>query len=255
MRSIKPTEREKMMMTVIQDERTCRYCKKTYKSPAHLDKHVYLCRLMTEIETEKITAREDVPSQHTMYIMLLELGHKYKQLEEKYDNLNKLCVKKKKKINVVDWLNVHMRNSMGANYTSYFDDHFIVSMEDVETYLFTHKYADFFNLIIQRMNFDDAPIIACSDRKNIIYAFMGETWCEMTKEQISTLLVRCKKMVFAPAFELKGANREAIEKSDKLEEKFDRLMLKIIHVEMSNTTTYNRLRGHLYNALKKEIDI
>jgi hypothetical protein len=43
-----------------------------------------------------------------MYSILLELGMKFNRLEEKLDELNKWVIKKKKKINVIEWLNTNI---------------------------------------------------------------------------------------------------------------------------------------------------
>ena len=40
--------------------------------------------------------------------MLLELGQKYNRLEEKVDEMSKWITKKKKKINILEWLNTNI---------------------------------------------------------------------------------------------------------------------------------------------------
>lgn len=252
---LRPDERSKLMNAVFNgDDKTCKYCNKKYKSSAHLEKHMYLCKMMCDLATEKMTVLEDVPVPRTMYLMLLELAGKYKNLEEKYEMLSKWVVKKKKKINLTDWLNEHM-TSPCCSYTSYFDDAFQTTLTDIEL-LFQSNYHEFFTLMLQKMNLNDVkdcPLLAFNDKSNYIYGYVDDKWCELTKPQISTLLFRCKKTIFASAFELKTLKKDEIAKCEKLEAKFDRLMLKLINAEMSDGGLFNKLRHSLYLCVKKDI--
>jgi len=233
-------------------EKTCKYCNKSYKSTAHLEKHTLLCKLKCDLSTENMTVLDDIPTPRSMYIMLLEIASKYKNLEEKYEQMNQWVVKKKKKINFSEWLNSHVETPICDNYMSYFDDIFKVTFDDIEL-LFNTNYNEFFNIILNKIDFTNGPITAFSNKANSIFGFIGNQWCELTKVQISSLLFRCKKTIFSKAFELKSLNKNAIAKCDKLEDKFDRLMQKLINAELADCGLYNKLRFCLYNRLKKQI--
>lgn len=251
---LKPNERANLLNKVIYSggEKTCKYCNKTYKSSAHLEKHTLLCKLMCDMASEKMTVLDDIPTPRSMYIMLLELANKYKGLEDKYDHLNKWVVKKKKKINLAEWLNDHVDKPACNNYMSYFDDKFEVTLDDIDI-LFNSNYNDFFNIILQKIDFNNSPVVGFSDKANTIYGYVEDKWCELTKTQLSSLFFRCKKTIFSKALELKTLKKDEIAKCDKLEAKFDRLMLKLINAEMSDGGLYNKLRFCLYNRIKKDI--
>ena len=93
-----------------QSAQCCVHCGKGYKTRNNLEKHLVLCELVHKSKRTAINDEEDMPlpSQKQMFQMLLELGQKYSKLEEKIDEMNKWVVKKKKKINVLEWLNVNM---------------------------------------------------------------------------------------------------------------------------------------------------
>lgn len=251
---LKNNERTDLINKVIYGvgDKTCKYCNKTYKSSAHLEKHTFLCKLMCDMACEKMNVLDDVPLPRTMYHMLIELTSKYKHLEEKYDHLNKWVVKKKKKINLTEWLNDHIEQPSCTNYTSYFDDHFDVTLKEIEL-LFNANYNDFFSIILQKIDFDGAPIVAFTDKTNYIYGYITDKWCELSKTQLSTLFFRCKKTIFSKALELKTLKKDEISKNDKLEAKFDRLMLKLINAEMADGALYNKLRFALYNRIRRDI--
>lgn len=83
----------------------CTYCGKGYKSRNNsaYEKHVLLCELLANCKKQKSKdyslEDEDIPCNKRMYSLLLELGNKYKKLEEKIEKMeeiNKLLTKKKK---------------------------------------------------------------------------------------------------------------------------------------------------------------
>ena len=252
--TFKVNERDNLLNKVIYGggEKTCKYCNKTYKSSAHLEKHTLLCKLMCDMASENMTVLDDIPTPRSMYIMLLELANKYKNLEEKYEHLNKWVLKKKKKINLSEWLNEHMDKPVCVNYISYFDDNFEVTLSDIDI-LFNSNYNEFFDIILQKMDFNNSPVVAFGDKTNTIYGFVEDKWCELSKKQLSSLFFRCKKTIFSKALELKTLKKDQITKCEKLEAKFDRLMLKLINAEMSNDRLYNKLRFCFYNRIKKDI--
>ena len=100
-----------------QPAQCCVYCGKSYKKITNLNKHVVVCDLIQKSKRRALTGsglrieddeEEPLPSQRKMFEMLMELGQKYSRLEEKVDEINKWVVKKKKKINVLEWLNANI---------------------------------------------------------------------------------------------------------------------------------------------------
>ena len=86
----------------------CVHCGKSYVKRVNLNKHLIVCELLQRSKTSRVVKYEEedeLPSQKKLFQMLIELGDKYNRLESKVDEMNKWVVKKKKKINVVDWLN------------------------------------------------------------------------------------------------------------------------------------------------------
>jgi hypothetical protein len=69
-------------------------------------------RIVEEVVNAKSAPRKDEAEFMRSAKMLLELGKKYNTLEEKVDEINKFVVKKKKKINVLDWLNANIQPSL-----------------------------------------------------------------------------------------------------------------------------------------------
>jgi hypothetical protein len=101
----------------------CHFCGSQYKTRTNLEKHVILCELKHKANHSKSKNKcrvrlkeeeeeEELPSQRKLYQMVLLLNEKYNRLEEKVEEMNKWIVKKKKKINVIEWLNNNIKTNL-----------------------------------------------------------------------------------------------------------------------------------------------
>jgi hypothetical protein len=87
----------------------CPHCGRNYVRKFHFDRHVIACQILNEKtvreRTLEMQEREYVPNLREIFIMVQELGKKYQDISNKLDVLNKYVEKKKKRLNLVDWLN------------------------------------------------------------------------------------------------------------------------------------------------------
>ena len=235
----------------LNDDKHCEFCNKSYKTSCGLDKHRYLCKLMTEIHNDDIYAFQDIPSQKTLYIMLLELGKKYKTLEDSFDSFKKNgnVSHKMKKTELTKLLAEKTAPEVSC-FIKFFDLNFCPTSTDVENFLFDNKCTDFFNHILKRIDFTNAPIFCVGNQKNKFFGFINETWTELPKEDIFKILFRCVKFIFKPALVLKKLNAERIYKCNKTEKKFDNLIIKILDVDMYSEVTFAKYRNILFDNLK-----
>ena len=97
--------------TKISKDICCAQCGKGYKTKTNYEKHLILCGIISKGNQRSNDEEmlENLPSQKMMYKMILELGQKYNRLEEKMNEVNKWVVKKKKKIDVIEWLNTTIK--------------------------------------------------------------------------------------------------------------------------------------------------
>ena len=175
-----------------QPSKCCVYCGKSYVKKTSLDKHIIICELLNNSKSTIIENDEDVPSQKKMYQILLELGNKFNKLEEKVDELNKWVVKKKKKINVIDWLNTNITPEIKFDILI---EKIIITQDDVK-YLFDNSFADTLNQIFSRNIYNlsetEYPIFAFIQKSNVFYIYENEEsgWMELNREKIIKFLNR-----------------------------------------------------------------
>lgn len=87
---------------------SCSYCPKTYTRKDSLNRHIVLCEFNCKKICDGINARpivSDIPNISELYSIVVDLSLKYDKLQAEYNKLSKWVQQKKRKINVVEWLN------------------------------------------------------------------------------------------------------------------------------------------------------
>ena len=92
----------------------CSSCSRSYKRKSSLDKHHVLCAfnhtrkrdggVMCEMDSDD-KEFENSLSIKDLYSVIVDLSLKYDKLQADYDVLSKWVKQKKRKINIIDWLN------------------------------------------------------------------------------------------------------------------------------------------------------
>jgi uncharacterized protein YeeX (DUF496 family) len=251
----------------------CIHCGKSYIKRANLDKHLVICELLQISKTKTKTStnllidslyndeNETIPTQKKMFQMLIELGERYNKLEEKVEEMNKWVVKKKKKINVLEWLNAHMRPNM------VFDDlhdKIVVIEQDIQN-LFEHSYYDVMNDVFSRniYNFSDNenPLFAFVQKQNVFYIYDAANranndtniWVELTKERLTKFLNKLHTKVFKAFCDWKNIKKTEIKADERLSNLCDKTFVKLMSVEFKQENIYVKARNAMYSRMKKDM--
>jgi hypothetical protein len=239
-----------------QPAQCCVYCGKSYKKKTNLDKHIVLCELLSK--TKKgfvIEEEEEVLSQRKMYNILLELGIKFNRLEEKVDELNKWVVKKKKKINVIEWLNANMTPRIKFDNLV---EKIIIYQDDVK-YLFENSFADTLNQIFSRniynLSENEYPIFAFIQKSNVFYIYEDDQirWCELTREKLMKFLNRVHMKLLKVYIEYKKENAEKIRDDDSFSILCDKTSVKIMSVDFRQDLILGKIKTNMYTRMKTDM--
>jgi hypothetical protein len=239
-----------------QPAQCCVHCGKSYKKKTNLDKHIILCELLSK--TKKgvcFEEQEEVISQRKMYNILLELGIKFNRLEEKVDELNKWVVKKKKKINVIEWLNANMTPHI--KFDSLVEKINIVQ-DDIK-YLFENSFADTLNQIFSRniynLSENEYPIFAFIQKSNIFYIYEDDQlrWCELSREKLMKFLNRVHMKLLKVYIEYKKENAEKIRDDESFSILCDKTSVKIMSVDFRQDTILGKIKTNMYTRMKTDM--
>lgn len=104
----------------------CNICSKQYIRKDAFDKHYLLCNFNFEksrselrYNGENLTAPNI--SNEKIYLLLIDLSNKYNKLQADYDELKKFVITKRKKINIVDYLNNNCITCGSIDFDNYIE--------------------------------------------------------------------------------------------------------------------------------------
>jgi len=243
-----------------QPAQCCIHCGKTYKKRENLNKHIDLCELLHKSKKASPLIIEDdepLPSQRKMYQMLIELGQKYNRLEEKMEEMNKWVAKKKKKINVLEWLNANVTPNITFNSII---DKIIVLEEDVNCLLHNSFYDvlnEVFSRSIYNFNETENPIFAFTQKNNLFYIYDiiddKTIWIELTRERLVKFLNKVHMKIFKAFCDWKQTKKDEIRTNDAFSIMCDKTTIKVLNVEFKQESCLAKARSTMYYKMKTDM--
>jgi len=249
----------------------CIYCDKRYKTRKNLDKHLVLCEIIYKSRNNKTynaRAEEEefeLPSQKYMYKIILDLAEKYSKLEEKMEQVTKWIDKKKKKINVIEWLNSNI------NPEFIFDDLFNkieVSEEDIERLLMSN-FMDIIceivtNNLYQLSQNKSLPVFCFDQKTNYIYVYSNKDkdsqtesnsrcWIELEREKLISFMNKIHMKITKKLTEWKKTQEIEGTFVDSKAEKYNKTIMKLMDVNFKQDSTFNKIKSIIYGSLKTDM--
>jgi len=241
----------------------CSLCGKKYKTSINLNKHKILCDTLTRAKknnlTEDFVEIEPIPTQKQMYKIILDLSLKCNYLEEKVENMQKWVDRRKKELNIIDWLQ-NQQIKPAKFFEEWYKEIFILK-EEIEI-LLHNSFIVVFTEIIQRIftlytcKETIVPIYASVDKPNILYIYKNETqvqnrkWIEASKEDILELFKQIHFKLVKSFLEDKKRKEENINESDSLADVYNKTNIKLMSINWREEETCNKCRTILYNKIK-----
>ena len=193
--------------------------------------------------------------------MFLELALKYNKLEEKVELMSKWVDKKKKKINVLDWLNT----SSGLKPDLIFDnlaDSISILESDLDL-LINGNFYDILNEIFVRNIYDknesEVSLFAFIQKTNTIYVYSNQNtdsepnWIELSREKLIYFLNKVHFKIVKVLLEWHRKNKENPNFSEKMEEMYNKSNIKLMGIDFKNESTLNKIKFNIYNKMKKDM--
>ena len=244
-----------------QPAQCCIHCGKSYIKRVNLDNHVIICELLHNRKNTSLVIEDDeepLPSQRKMFHMLIELGQKYNKLEEKVEELNKWVIKKKKKINILEWLNDN--NNPNVLFDSIIDK-ITVNEDDIKN-LFENPFNDVLNDIFSRtiynFNEDENPMFAFVQKSNVFYVYEQidnnkKLWVELSKEKLIKFLNKVHTKILKAFCDFKKERIQEIRASDNYSIKCDKTMMKIMSVEFKQESILSKVKSMMFAKMKTDM--
>jgi hypothetical protein len=251
----------------------CEFCGKCYKTIVNLNKHILLCEVVNRTLNKPGTIdkpiNENLPSPENMYKIIESLAIKYNKLEEKMEQLQKWVDKKKKKINIIEWLNENDKIKPSYTLNSIFDKLNIT--QTTVDFLFSNSFYDTINEILSTFHNNNnnnntcnpennaIPLFAFNQKANVIYVFnknavVEETsWKELSKDELADFLDKLQTKISKCLKAWKNINEDKVRNDNKYSELYSKTIIKIMDVKFNNETTITKYKSLLYNKIKVDM--
>lgn len=242
----------------------CENCKKDYTRKSSLDKHKILCDFKIKTLRERnIVVEEagDIPNHYELVKIVQELMLRNIKLEEKVEQMQKWVDKKKKKINVIAWLNANINVIMGFREWVHTvidvkEEHLDCLMEN--TLFYTVQRIFEYNLYEQEDDTFSYPIKSFSEKQGILYVadkFENGTiiWRQMMHSDMVELLKIIHNKMLNRMTKWRHDNKTLIMDDDHVSNKFNKAIIKWMDMSFSQDATYGRMKNGLYTYLKTNV--
>jgi hypothetical protein len=244
----------------------CEFCGKCYKTIVNLNKHILLCEVVNRCVNKPgsidKSINENLPSLETMYKIIESLTIKYNKLEEKMEQLQKWVDKKKKKINIIDWLNENDKINPSYTFNNIIDKLNIT--QTAVDFLFSNSFYDTVTEILSNyynnQESNTIPLFAFNQKANLIYVFnknqtieQKSSWKEISKEELVDFLDKIQTKISKCLKAWKNINEDKVRNDNKYSELYSKTIIKIMDVKFNNETTITKYKSLLYNKIKVDM--
>lgn len=234
----------------------CNYCGKGYTRKMSLQRHVILCETIHKSKREKVCEQEettDIPSREQLYQIIQELAIKYDNLNEKMQEMQKWVQSKKKRIDIIEWLNENHSQSMP--FQSWMktiqvqEKHVELLMEENIVQTINSILRD--NLQIEK----GKPFAAFSQKTNILYAFdESNQWITFSSEKYILLIKQIHSRILRELCDWRNKNAKEIAESEKMSELYNKTVIKLMGLNFNqDSAALSKIHAALYSSLKVEL--
>jgi hypothetical protein len=235
------------------------------------DRHIIVCEIVHKPKWQRKCEEEessDIPCVEKLYMIIQEMAYKQQKMEEKMDELQQIINKKKKKLNIMKWLNLNLRPN------KLFDDcikAFVVTEDDIQILMQDTFAQTVINILKNNLKPPKEatdkppltekpttvnPIVCFSEKASIFYIYKESEWSKMEPDEFFKMLGALHKKVLTGLCCWRDSNTEKLDKSDKLQDVYNKAVAKLMSAsDFKQESTVSKIRTALYNHLKSELSM
>jgi hypothetical protein len=240
----------------------CPMCNKEYTRKSSLDKHKILCEFKMKSKLEKNVLFEEIGDQ-PKYIELVkivqEMAIKMTKMESELLEAKKWISKKKKKLNIIEWLNNNSKSDIG--FMEWIQINFKVEQQHFELLMENSLFYTIQTIFEHNLKIDEVNPICCFNEKaNIFYICEhlenGKCqWKQMLNSDFILILKTLQNKMLKEVSKWKIENHNKMEDNDKLCESFNKAIIKLMNLNLTQDATSSKIKSNLYHYLKKELKL
>jgi hypothetical protein len=240
----------------------CAVCNKEYTRKSSLDKHKILCDFKMKTKREiQIDCEEsgDLPSHYQLVKIVQELTLNMIKMEDKMEQMQKWVERKKRKLNVVMWLNANVNPSIG--FLEWVHSVLIVKSEHFEDLMentIFHTIQKIFEENLSEKTDLVYPIRCFSQKTGVFYVCDkkedGETeWRQLVLNDMILILKKIQNGIIKELTNWKIENQYKFDDNDKIAILFNKAVIKVMNISFNQDNNLSRIKNELYNYLKTDL--
>lgn len=241
---------------------SCTVCNKHYSRKSSLEKHKILCDFKMKSKREQQVDFEelgDIPTHHQLVKIVQELTLKMMKMEEKMAEMQKWVDKKKKKINVIAWLDENIVPTIG--FKEWVNTSLIVNPEHFEDLMensLFHTVQQVFESNLREKNDFEYPIRCFSQKTGIFYICEKRPdgtpeWKQMQNNDMILLLKTIQNRMIRELTKWKTENQYKFDDNSKISDLFNKAIIKLMNMSFTPDNTFSRMKNGLFNYLKTDL--
>ena len=235
----------------------CYACNKKYSRKHSFDKHKVLCDFKFKTMNERKIENEefrDIPKYGDLVNIVQQLTIKQNDMEEQLKTMQKWVDKKKKKINIINWLKTNIIPTLTFNdWISSFEirqEHFEILLENTIYY----TVQQIFECNLNELSNAIYPFTCFSQKVGIFYVYEDSKWRQSINNDIFALLRIIQNKLITILSQWQSANQREIDKDDRLSNQFNKSIIKLMNISIVENVHFSRFKNGFYNYLKRDMN-
>lgn len=247
---------------IVSNKYCCIVCDKQYTRKSSLDKHKILCDFKMKTKREhQIESEElgDVPTHYQLVKIVQELSLKLIKMEEKMQQMQQWVDRKKRKINVITWLNTNINSTIG--FLEWVHTSLIVKPEHFENLMensIFHTIQQIFEENLCEKSDFVYPIRCFSQKVGIFYICDKKEngtseWRQLVLTDMILILKTIQNGIIKELTKWKTENQHKFDENDKISILFNKAIIKLMNISFSQDNNLSRIKNNLFNYLKTDL--
>lgn len=246
----------------VNNKYSCNVCNKHYTKKSSLDKHKLLCDYRHKTKREHQVEFEelgDIPNHVELVRLVQELTFKVIKMEEKMLEMQKWVDKKKKKLNVITWLNNNIVPTCG--FKEWVNTLFIVKPTHFEYLMENNLFQTIqkvFEYNLQKKDDFVYPICCFAEKQGIFYISEKQPdgtaeWKQLEFSNMVLILKIFHNNMIKELTKWKLDNQYKFDDNTKMSDSFNKAVIKLMNLTFTQDTNLSRIKNGLYNYLKTDL--
>lgn len=216
-----------------------------------------LCELMSKTTRERKLENEeraDTPTVRALYEIILELNHKMIKMDHKMQEMSKWVDSKKRKINMVDWLQEKHTEGITMDWDQ-FTKSFRVQREQLDHLFQTDYTSSIVTILADKLSQESTlnnPLKAFDHQINTFFAYVNKQWCILPDKLLQNLINIIGKQLLDEFVLWQTENASRMDQDD-FALKYSANVKKIMGGNLSREQIYTKIKIELYKCLKVHV--